>query len=260
MTKTEPGTGTTLSAFLGGRLQLAQPGRGHRVGTDAALLSACLSPAADEVVYDLGAGIGAAGLGLAIRCPRCRVALVEIDPAIAALAAENAARNGLVERVATLEADVTRRPARGQSLVPGTADHVIMNPPFHLPGTIRPAPDAYRAGAHVHGQADEEAWILCALALLRARGSLALIHRPDALPRLLASLDRRFGDIRVKPVQPRAGTPAVRLLIRTVKGSRAPFLLLPPLVLHTEDGGFTAEADALHRGEATIDWQDPPRA
>ncbi|MGJ4854658.1 tRNA1(Val) (adenine(37)-N6)-methyltransferase [Labrys sp. La1] len=251
MTATE----TTLSAFLGGRLQLSQPARGHRVGTDAALLSACLLPAAGEMVYDLGAGIGAAGLGLAVRCLQCRVTLVEIDPVIAALAAGNAARNGLAERVATIEADVTQRPAKGQALQPGTADHVIMNPPFHLPGTIRPAPDAYRAGAHVHGEADEEAWILCALALLRAKGSLALIHRADALPRLLASLDRRFGDIRVKPVQPNAGAPAVRLLIRAVKGSRAPFLLLPPLILHDENGGFTAEAEALHRGEALIDWQ-----
>lgn len=252
-------TGTTLSAFLGGRLQLAQPARGHRVGTDAALLSACLAPGAGETVYDLGAGVGAAGLGLAARHGDCRVALVEIDPAIAALAATNAARNGFGERVATIEADVTRRPAKGGPLLPGAADHVMMNPPFHLPGTIRPAPDAYRAGAHMHGDDTEEAWILCALALLRARGSLALIHRADALPRLLTGLHRRFGDIRVKPVQPRADVPAVRLLIRAVKGSRAPFLLLPPLILHGQDGSFTAEADALHRGEAAIDWQDPPR-
>ncbi|MFT4129037.1 tRNA1(Val) (adenine(37)-N6)-methyltransferase [Labrys sp. (in: a-proteobacteria)] len=257
MTKPTTGTaaGTTLSAFLGGRLEIAQPASGHRVGTDAALLSACLSPSAGETVYDLGAGIGAAGLGLAVRCPQCRLVLVEIDPAIAALAVENAARNGLAERVTTLEADVTQRPSKEGLLLPGTADHVIMNPPFHLPGTIRPAPDAYRAGAHVHGQADEEAWILCALVLLRAKGSLTLIHRADALPRLLASLDRRFGDIRVKPVQPRVGLPAARLLIRAIKGSRAPFLLLPPLILHDEDGGFTAEADALHRGEASIEWQ-----
>lgn len=248
-------TGTTLSAFLGGRLQLVQPARGHRVGTDAALLSTCLSPAAGETVYDLGAGIGAAGLGLAVRCPQSRVALVEIDPLIAALAAGNAARNGLEERVTTLEADVTQRPAKGQALLPDAADHVMMNPPFHLPGTIRPAPDAYRAAAHMHREADEDAWILCALALLRARGTLALIHRVDALPRLLAGLDRRFGDIRVKPVQPRVGVAAGRLLIRAVKGSRAPFLLLPPLILHDANGGFTAEADALHRGEASIDWQ-----
>lgn len=253
-------TGTTLSAFLGGKLQLEQPGTGHRVGTDAALLAACLAPAADETVYDLGAGIGAAGLGLAVRRPGCRVALVEIDPAIAALAAANAMRNGLGGRVAAIQADVTRRPVPGGVLAPGAAHHVVMNPPFHLAGTIRPAPDIYRAGAHVHGEENEEAWILCALALLRAKGKLALIHRADALPRLLASLDRRFGDIRAKPVQPRADAPATRLLIRGIKGSRAPFVLLPPLILHQEDGRFTPEAEALHRGEAAIDWQDGTRS
>ncbi|WP_448951375.1 tRNA1(Val) (adenine(37)-N6)-methyltransferase [Labrys neptuniae] len=253
-------TATTLSAFLGGRLQLEQPERGHRVGTDAALLATCLSPAPGEKVYDLGAGIGAAGLGLAVRHAQSEVALVEIDPVIAGLAAANIRRNGLDGRVAAIEADVTRRPVQGGALPPGTADHVMMNPPFHLPGTVRPAPDAYRAGAHVHGEEADEAWILCALTLLRAKGGLALIHRADALPRLLASLQRRFGDIRVKPVQPRADMAATRVLIRAIKGSRAPFQLLPPLILHDEEARFTAEADALHRGDAAIDWRDPPRS
>jgi tRNA1(Val) A37 N6-methylase TrmN6 len=245
----------TTSAFLGGRLQLAQPARGHRAGTDAALLAACPSPAAGDIVYDLGAGVGSAGLAVALRCPGCRVRLVEIDPAIAALARANVEANGLAACVDVLEADVTGRLAKDGLLEPASAGHVIMNPPFHLAGTVRPPPDAYRSGAHIHGEEGDEAWIRCAHGLLRPKGMLALIHRADALPRLLAALDRRFGDIRVKPVLPRADEPAVRILIRAQRESRAPFILLPPLILHQADGAFTPEADTLHRGEGGIDWQ-----
>lgn len=245
----------TISAFLGGRLQLAQPPKGHRAGTDAALLAACASPIAGDTVCDLGAGVGSAGLAVALRFPGCRVHLVEIDPAIAALARANVEANGLAVRVDVLEADVTERLAEGGSLEPACADHIIMNPPFHLAGTVRPPPDAYRSGAHIHGEEGDEAWIRCAHGLLRPKGMLALIHRADALPRLLAALDRRFGDIRVKPVLPRANEPATRILIRAQRESRAPFILLPPLVLHQADGSFTPEAEALHRGEGGVDWQ-----
>jgi tRNA1(Val) A37 N6-methylase TrmN6 len=43
-------------------------------------------------------------------------------------------------------------------------------------------------------------------------------------------------------------------LVAGVNGARAPTRLRPGLVLHDAAGAFTAEADALHRGEARIDW------
>src|SRR5689334_24415379 len=86
-------------AVLGGRLLLKQPRRGHRVGHDAILLAAACPARARERVVDLGAGVGAAGLALAQRVDDSRVTLVEIDPGLAALAAENAQANGLAGRV-----------------------------------------------------------------------------------------------------------------------------------------------------------------
>lgn len=249
-------TAPTRDAFLGGRLVLSQPPKGHRAGTDAALLAAALSPGADDTVFDLGAGVGAAGLALAARVPGCRVVLVELDPAIAALARGNVEANGLSARVAVIEADVTA-PARQRTaagLAPNSAGMVMMNPPFHLPGAVRASPDAYRRQAHVLPAATDEAWIRAAAALLRPGGVLALIHRADALPRLLTALAGRFGDIRLKPVSPRAEAAATRLIVRAVKGSRALPVLLPPLVLHEPPGGFTATAEALHRGTAAIAW------
>jgi tRNA1(Val) A37 N6-methylase TrmN6 len=80
-----------------------------------------------------------------------------------------------------------------------------------------------------------------------------MIHRPDVLPAILLSLSGRAGGITVLPVHPRLKTKARRILVRAKKGSRAPFALAPPLVLHDENG-FTAESDAIHRGKSTIAW------
>ena len=77
------------------------------------------------------------------------VTLVEIDPALAALAGENAARNGLGERVRAACLDVVAPAAAfaAAGLPPGTADRVLMNPPFNA--AQNPSPDRGRRLAHV---------------------------------------------------------------------------------------------------------------
>lgn len=238
--------------FLGGRLRLGQPARGaHRAGTDAVLLARLLTPVPGETVYDLGAATGAVGLAVARLSEGSRVVLVEREPALAALARENARENGLEARVDVIEADLlapgTARRAAG--LLPGSADAVLTNPPFFEAGRHRPSPVPGKASAHTFAEGGLEAWLRTCADLLRPGGRLGLIHRADALPALLDALRGRFGDCAVRPIHARAGRPAIRVLIAAVKGSRAPLRLLPPLVLQEEDGRFTPEAEALHRGE-----------
>ena len=96
----------TEDAVLGGRLRLKQPRRGHRVGHDAILLAAACPARAGERVVDLGAGVGAAGLALALRVAGIEVTLVEVDAGLAALAAQNAQINGLAARVTSAVLDV----------------------------------------------------------------------------------------------------------------------------------------------------------
>src|SRR5262249_16190873 len=72
----------TEDAALGGRLRLKQPKGGHRFGHDAILLAAACPARAGERVVDLGAGVGAAGLALALRVAGIEVALVEVDAAL----------------------------------------------------------------------------------------------------------------------------------------------------------------------------------
>ena len=100
----------TEDAVLGGRLILRQPRKGHRVGHDAILLAAACSAAAREQLVELGAGVGAAGLAVARRVDDLALTMIEIDPALAALARENAERNGLAGRTRVACVDVTAFP------------------------------------------------------------------------------------------------------------------------------------------------------
>src|SRR5205814_6516702 len=71
---------TTDDAVLGGRLRLKQKKKGHRIGHDAILLEAETDAQRGDRVVEFGAGVGAAGLALAVRCPGVAVTLLEIDP------------------------------------------------------------------------------------------------------------------------------------------------------------------------------------
>ena len=69
---------------------------------------------------------------------------------------------------------------------------------------------------------------------------------------LLVACAGRIRGVGIRPVLPREGEDAVRILLAGTKGSRAPLRIAPPLVLHGPDGCFTAEAEAIHRGEALV--------
>lgn len=245
-------TATTDDAVLGGRLKLLQPVDGHRAGHDAILLAAA-APVSKHTV-DLGAGVGTAGLALLARGAAERVTLVETDPKLAELARENAKRNGYEKRVEIIVADV-RKIARGKGAasLAATADLVIANPPFNDPGRRNTSPDAGRRRAHAAADSELDPWFAAADRALQAAGKLILIHRPDAIETILASLAGRFGAAEIIPIFPRPDAAAIRAIVRAIKGRRTPPSLRRGLVLNDADGRPTAAAEAILRDAAALD-------
>jgi tRNA1(Val) A37 N6-methylase TrmN6 len=238
-------------AVLGGRLVLRQPLRGHRVGHDAILLAAATSAKPGDHAVDLGSGVGGGGLALARRIEGLNVTLVEIDPVLTELAAENAQRNGLSDRVRAVRLDVESSAADfiAAGLAPASAACVLMNPPFNV--AQQPSPDHARRLAHAATAGTLERWLRTAARLLYADGVVTLIWRADGLADVLAALAKDFGAITVLPVHPKPGAAAIRVLVRATKGSRGPLALLPGFLLADGDGKPSAAAEAvLRKGEA----------
>jgi tRNA1(Val) A37 N6-methylase TrmN6 len=251
-------TAVTDDAVLDGRLRLKQPAKGHRVGHDAILLAAATAAKKGEHAVDLGAGVGGAGLALASRVEGLRVTLVDIDQALTALAAENAARNKLADRIRAVALDVAA-PARAfatAGLKPGSADRVLMNPPFHDVRWQKSSPHASRRLAHAASPDVLPGWISAATLLLSARGVLTLIWRADGLSDVLVALSRGFGGVTVMPVHPKPDAPAIRVLVRAARQSRAPLTIYPGLVLADAGGKPANLADAVLRGRAVLPLAD----
>jgi tRNA1(Val) A37 N6-methylase TrmN6 len=231
---TDPAGEVTEDAFLGGRLRLRQPKSGHRAGHDAMLLAAATSARSGDRVVDFGAGIGAAGLAVARRVAGIELVLVEIDEALAELARGNAASNAIPADVIVLDVTSAADAFAASGLPPDSVDAVLMNPPFNDPVRHRASPDKARETAHVATAATLETWIHAARRILKSGGVLTLIWRADGLAEVLAALDRGFGNLAILPVHGDAKKPAIRVLVRAVKGGKAPTQMHAALMLNNE--------------------------
>ena len=242
---------TQSDAILGGRVRLLQSARGYRAGMDAALLAAACDAQPGERVLDLGCGPGAVMLAAAVRRPGAHFTGIEADPDALDLARANIDLNGLADRVEGLAGDVALPFSR---LGLPRFDAALCNPPFFDDASALrgPAPEKSRAWMATDGLA---AWTGYLLKAVRDGGTITLIHRADRLADLLAGLAPRCGSIRIRPVQPRSASPASRVIVRAVRGGRAPLALLPPLVLHPEgEGKHTEAAEAILRDAAPLLW------
>ncbi|MBR0953942.1 tRNA1(Val) (adenine(37)-N6)-methyltransferase [Bradyrhizobium canariense] len=247
----------TEDAFLGGQLRLKQKRSGHRAGHDAILLAAATEARAGDRVVDLGAGIGTAGLALARRVAGIRLGLVEIDPELAELARANAAANAIAAETIVLDVTADAQAFAASGLAPDSVDVVLMNPPFNDPARHRGSPDQARRIAHVATEETLNAWVHAARRILRSDGALTLIWRADGIAEVLAALSRGFGSLAILPLHGEAARPAIRVLVRAVKGGRAPTRVLPGLMLNDGPGVPNNEVRDILEGRAVLPLVEP---
>lgn len=247
----------TVDAFHRGRFWLVQPRHGHRAGMDAMMLAAAVPSGFAGRFADFGAGAGAAALAVLSRCPDARAVLVERSPEMADFAAATVAHPGnahLGARASVLTADVTLsgRARSDAGLADNGFDFVIMNPPFNA-AEDRATPDILRKQAHVAEDGLFERWIRSAAAVVRPRGGLAVIARPEQLVAILDAIDGRFGDTEMLCVHARPDAAAIRIVVRATLGARGKLSIRPPLTLHGPSGNKpTDRTEMISNGLASL--------
>jgi release factor glutamine methyltransferase len=134
-----------------------------------ALLAGCEQPS----IADVGTGTGAIALALAANVPSASVTAIDLSPDALALAAENAALNGLAERVELLAGDLLA-PIAGRSF-----DLVASNPPYVTTGDeVDPEVSGYEPALAVYaesgGKAIHERLAAAASSVLKPGGHLVI--------------------------------------------------------------------------------------
>lgn len=233
---------TTHDQLCEGELSLEQPKEGYRFGTDAMLLAASVRAKPGQHILELGAGVGGALLTAAMRTEKVRFTGIEREPDYFTLLEKNIATNKLVSRVTAIQGDVTDKNL-AKNL--GTFHHVIANPPFYkLQEKHTPKP--LRKAARQEEPDGLEQWLKAANRFLKPKGTVTIIHSADRADEIIQGLKKFCGAVTLFPFWPTAGQPAKRVIIQGTKGSKAPLILMPGLVLHKDgDKYYTEKADAV---------------
>ena len=242
----------TEDAFLGGKLRLRQLKSGHRAGHDAMLLAAATPACPGDRVVDLGAGVGAAGLAVARRVAGIALVLVEIDERLAELARGNAITNAIAAETIVLDVMSSAENFAAAGLAPDGVDVVLMNPPFNDAARHRASPDGARAIAHIAATETLEEWVHASRRILKSGGHLAMIWRADGIADVLAALGRGFGSLMILPIHPDARSPAIRVLVRAVKGGKAPTQVLAALMLNDESALPNKQTQEILAGKGVL--------
>lgn len=244
---------------LGKKVRLLQPANeGFRTSLDSVMLAAACpvtgSAAAEgkaQRVLDMGCGVGGAAFCLLHRVPDCHVTGVDIEPAYIACAQKNVALNGREGHCEFVQADITAFNVENPA---ARFHHIICNPPYLEAGAHVPSPDRVKAGAR--GNLAQELtireWVASALRLLKSGGSLTMIHRADAVDRIIRAMGGSFGAVEIIPLWPRQGVEAKRVIVRAVKDRKTPARLHAGLVLHDMDGSYTPQAEKILREGAAL--------
>ncbi|MCC6597189.1 MAG: methyltransferase [Alphaproteobacteria bacterium] len=238
--------------LLNRRLKLHQPADGFRTSIDAVLLAAFCPAKAGQSLLDMGCGTGAAGFCVLARVEGVSLHGVDIQGDHIALAQKNATLNDLQEVCMFTQAhigDFTRYKADGTN---APFDHIICNPPYNEAAAHTPSPSSAKALAMGHADTDLADWVACANRNLKSGGSFTLIHKAAHIDKILQTLGPRFGAVEILPLYPHAGQEARRVIIRALKGRKTPARLFSGLILHTENGDYTPEAQDVLRDLAAL--------
>jgi tRNA1(Val) A37 N6-methylase TrmN6 len=238
--------------LFSGRLALLQPRRGYRVNVDTLLLAdfaAMRRPRARRVV-DLGAGVGALGLAYAFLGSAGRIDLVERDPVLARLSAENLVRAGAAGESYTtdLESEGLPRSLRG------VADVVVANPPF-FPEQAGTLANQAKRGARSGPLAP---FLRAAEAALGGRAYAFFAYPAPALPDLLAAATE--GSLVAKCIRfvhAFVDAPARLVLVELRRAKPGGLVVEPPLIEWAAPKVRSPEVAALIAGRPTRRAVDP---
>ena len=107
------------------------------------------------------------------------------------------------------------------------------------------------------GDATLESWIHAGRRILKSGGVLSLIWRADGLAEVLAALDCGFGSLAILPVHGNAKMPAIRVLVRAVKGGRAPTQIHAALMLNDESAVPNKQVQEILAGNRVLPLANP---
>lgn len=194
-------------------------------------------------VLDLGTGTGVIPLLIADEVEK--ICAIEINHVMAETAQRNVELNNLTEKISVTEGDY--RLIR-DFFCAESFDLVISNPPYYPVNAGEANKLDGVASARHEFTATLEDVVTAARYALKFHGSFCMIHSAGRLAEIIGALSRHQLELkRLQPIYPKKNRDANLIMIEAIVGGNSGSLkILPPLVIHEDDGSYTEDVRKIY--------------
>ncbi len=205
-------------------MKIIQNEEGFCFGIDSVLLSDFAKEIKDNSrCIDLGTGTGILGILLCAKTNLKEIIGVEIQEEVAEMAERSIKLNNLEDRFKILNMDL-KDIITTDSVERNSFDYVITNPPYKKLNTGKINENKSKLISRHEVTANLDDFIEIANYLLKDKGTLFMVHRPERLVDILTKMRKEKIEPKlIKFVYPQIGKDAKLVLIKGIKNAR-PFL------------------------------------
>ena len=190
-------------------------------------------------ILDIGSGNAPIPLILSTLTD-AQIMAVEIQKDVYELGRESIKINKLENRIDFINADINEL---YKEIDTETFDVITCNPPYFKVNESSNLNDSeYKTIARHEIKLDLEKLFKIARKLLKNKGNIAIVHRPERLSDIISEMKKNnIEPKRIQFVHPNINSEANILLIEGTKNGNPGVKILPPLVSHKQNGEYTEQ-------------------
>lgn len=229
-------------------LKIIQNSKGFCFGIDSILLSDFAKEVRnDSVGADLGTGTGIIGILLSAKTKIKKIFGIEIQKDVADMAKRSIKLNNLEDKFEIININIKDI---AEKLERESLDFVVTNPPYKKLDTGKVNENEYKYISRHEFSASLEDFIRASKYLLKDKGTLYMVHRPERLADIIELMRTyKIEPKKIRFVYSMMDKDASLVLIKAVKNAK-PFLKIEkPLIIYNKNGEYTDEIYKIYNKE-----------
>ena len=221
-------------------LKIIQKNKGFCFGIDAVLLSDYAKEIKNNSkVLDLGTGTGILSILLTGKTNLSKIYGIELQKDIADMARRSVVLNELQNKIEILNIDINDLENKFEI---NSFDAIVTNPPYKNENTGKINDNEYKYISRHETTANLSDFIKISFRMLKDKGSLYMVHRPERLADIIYELRaNKLEPKNIRFVYSNINKEPKLVLIKAVKNANSFLKVDKPLFVYDEKGNYTEE-------------------
>ena len=221
-------------------LKIIQNIDGFCFGIDSVILSEFAKDIKNNsIVLDLGTGTGILSILLAGKTNLQKIYGIEIQEEVAEMAKRSVKLNNLEDRVEIVNKNIKEL---NEIFEKNSFDSIVTNPPYKKLETGKTNERENKFISRHEVTASLEDFIKTSFDLLKDKGSIFMVHRPERLAEIIYILKKhKLEPKKIRFVHSNNEQEPKLVLIKAVKNAKEFLIVEKPLIIYKENGEYTDE-------------------